>query len=70
MKEHGTPDPRRGASWRRESSTDGDGIPMGGDEDNERVDVEMELAVGVALDLMGGRISKRQAENRLVEDQT
>ena len=43
---------------------------MGGDEDNERVDVEMELAVGVALDLMGGRISKRQAENRLVEDQT
>ena len=42
---------------------------MGGAEDNERVDVEMELAVGVVLDLMGGRISRRQAENRLVEDQ-
>ena len=29
----------------------------------------MELAVTVALDLMGGRISRRQAENRLEEDQ-
>ena len=29
----------------------------------------MELAVTVALDLMGGRISRRQAENWLAEDQ-
>ena len=41
---------------------------MGGAEVNERVDVEMELALAVSLDLMGGRISREQAENLMEED--
>ena len=50
-------------------STEGDGIPKVVAEDNERVDVDMELAVAVALDLMEGKLSRRQAENRMAEDQ-
>ena len=42
---------------------------MGRAEANERGDVEMELALAVSLDLMGGRISREQAENWLEEDQ-
>ena len=38
------------------------------DEDKERVDADMELALALAIDLMEGRLSRRQAENRMAEE--